>query len=161
MIGRRETFVGLLGALLLASASASAFAKAPAEEAQAPAKAPAKPPAVAPRFVTPLKGQAEFQYLAPQQRSEGNLVVTRIKVKNVSNGPVAGFKVDEYWYSAKGDTVSGSPTFRHLKPLMPNEEIEVVLRSPRHPDMNRSLRVFAHMNGSVKATQVAKFKPAS
>lgn len=152
MIGRREIFV-VLGVLLLASASALA--------AQAPAKATDKPPAVAPRFVTPLKGEAQFQILPPQSRNEGNMIVTRIKVKNVSKGPVAGFKVDEYWYSATGDTVSGSPTFRHPKPLMPNEEIEVVLRSPRKPEMKQSLRVFAHMNGSVKATQVAKFKPAS
>ena len=53
-------------------------------------------------------------------------MVTRIKVKNLSKGPLIGFKADEYWYSAKGEAISGSPTFRHPKPFMPNEVIEVV-----------------------------------
>jgi hypothetical protein len=88
------------------------------------------------------------------------MVVTRIKVKNVSKGPLVGFKVDEYWYSAKGETISGSPTFRHLKPFMPNDVIDVLLRSPWNDQMatGRSLRQFAHQNGSIKATVVPKFK---
>lgn len=152
MIGRREIFVGVVGALLLASASASVLAQAP------PAKAPAAAPAAPPRFVTPMKGEAQVQILNPQSKQEGNMLVTRIKVKNVSKGPLIGFKADEYWYSAKGETVSGSPTFRHLKPFMPNDVIEVVLRSPWNAQMSRSLRQFAHQHGSVKATLVPRFK---
>ena len=153
MIGRRETLVGVVGALLLASASGAAFAQATAAKAQ-PAAAPASPP----RFVTPFKGEAQVQILNPQSAREGNIQVTRIKVKNVSKGPLVGFKADEYWYSAKGETVSGSPTFRHLKPFMPNDVIEVVFRSPWNAQMSRSLRQFAHQNGGVKATIVPKFK---
>ena len=157
MIGRREILVGSVGALLLASASATAFAQAPAAKAQQPAAAPAAPP----RFVTPIKGEAEIQILQPQSSQQGNLLVTKIKVKNVSKGAIVGFKAEEYWYSAKGETVSGSPVFRHPKPFMPNEVIEVTLRSPHHASMNqggRTLRVFGHGNGKVKATLVPKFK---
>ena len=156
MIGRRETLVGVVGALLLASASAATFAQAPA------AKAPpaATTPTAAPKFVTPMKGEGQVQILNPQSKREGNMLVTRIKVKNVSKGPLVGFKADEYWYSAKGETVSGSPTFRHLKPFMPNEVIEVLLRSPWNDQMatGRSLRQFAHQNGSIKAAVVPRFK---
>ncbi len=151
MIGRREILVSTIGALLLASAGGAAFAQAKAQPAAAPA-------AAAPKFVTPMKGEGQVQILNPQSGREGNMVVTRIKVKNVSKGPLVGFKADEYWYSAKGETVSGSPTFRHLKPFMPNDVIEVVLRSPWSAEMSRSLRQFAHQNGSVKATLVPRFK---
>jgi hypothetical protein len=156
VIGRREIFVGVLGTLLLASAGATTFAQAPAPKAQ-PAAAAAAPP----KFVTPVKGEAEIQILQPQSSLQGNIQVTKIKVKNLSKGPLIGFKAEEYWYSAKGETVSGSPVFRHPKPFMPNEVIEVVLRSPKHPEMNRSLRVFGHGNGKIKASQVAKFKADS
>jgi hypothetical protein len=152
MTGRREILVGTIGALLLASAGA-AFAQSAAAKAQ-----PAAAAAAAPKFVTPMKGEGQVQILNPQSGREKNMVVTRIKVKNVSKGPLVGFKADEYWYSAKGETVSGSPTFRHLKPFMPNEIIEVVLRSPWNAEMARSLRQFAHQNGSVKATLVPRFK---
>src|SRR5262245_51875790 len=128
MMGRKKTLVGFVGALLL---STTAFAQAPAVT----------------KFVTPLKGTVQIEYLEPQARPEGNMVVTRIKVRNSSKGPIAGFKVDEYWYNAKGDTVSGAQTFRVLKPLMPGDIVEVVLKSPRTPDMARVNRVFAHANG--------------
>ena len=146
MIGRREILVGIIGTLLLASVS----------EAQSTAAAP-------PKFVTPFKGEAEVQILAPQSSRQGNLLITKIKVKNLSKGPLIGFKADEYWYSAKREAVSGSPTYRHPKPFMPNEVIEVLLRSPWNAQMatGSSLRVFAHGNGKIKAAQVAKFKADS
>jgi hypothetical protein len=154
MICRREILVGVVGALLLVSATGAALAQATA------AKAPAATAATPPKFVTPFKGEGQVQILNPQASREGNMVVTRIKVKNVSKGPLVGFKVDEYWYSAKGETISGSPTFRHLKPFMPNDVIDVLLRSPWNDQMatGRSLRQFAHQNGSIKATVVPKFK---
>lgn len=155
MIGRREVLVGVVGGALLASASAVAFAQAPA------AKAPAAAPAAASKFVTPLKGEGEIQILAPTGSRQGNLTVTKIRVKNISKLPLVGFKVEEYWYSAKGETVSGSPVFRHPKPFMPNEVIEVTLRSPTHVEMARALRVFGHQNGKVKATVVPRFKADS
>lgn len=144
MMGRRETLVAFVGALLLATAAVTAQ----------------QPPPVT-KFVTPLKGQVVVEYTEPQAKAEGNMVVTRIKVKNVSKGAIAGFKVDEYWYNAKGDAVSGSQTFRVLKPMMPGDIVEVVLKSPRSADMSRVNRIFAHANGTVKPTKVGAFKKDS
>ena len=143
LMGRRETLVGLVGALLLVSTAA----------AQQP------PPLT--KFVTPLKGQVQVEFTEPQVRAEGNMVVTRIKVKNVSKGPIGGFKVDEYWYNAKGEAVSGAQTFRVLKPMMPGDIVDVVLKSPKTPDMSRVNRVFGHANGTVKPSKVAAFKKDS
>ena len=146
MMGRTQTLVAFLGALLLFYS--------PAAARQAPAPAAAPPPT---KFVTPLKGEVQIELLEPQARNEGNMVVTRIKVKNVSKGPIAGFKVDEYWYNSKGEPVSGSPTFRVPKPMMPGDVVDVLLKSPRAADMARVNRVFAHANGTVKPKKVAKF----
>jgi len=155
-MGRKETLVGIVGALFLASVSVAAFAQAPAAKTP-PAAAPAGPP----KFVTPFKGAATVEILAPQSSKQGNVVVTKIKIKNLTKGPLIGFIVDEYWYGAKGEQVSGSPSYRHPKPFMPNEVIEATLKSPFSAEMKQSLRQFKHLNGTVKATQVAKFKADS
>lgn len=154
MMGRRETLV-IVGALLLtAAAGAAAFAQAPPA-----AKAPQA--ASPPKFVTPFKGDADVEMSPAATKRDGNLVVTTFKVKNVSKGPLVGFKVDEYWYNAKGDTISGSQSFRVLKPFMPGEVVDVTLKSPSHADMSapgvRKMTMFAHSNGKVKPKQVSKF----
>ena len=137
---RRETLVGIVGVLLLASVAA------------------AQPPAPTTKFVTPFKGEGLLEMMPARASNEGNLVVTRFKVKNVSPGPLVGFKVEEFWYNAKGDTVSGSPSFRLQKPFMPGEIVEVTLKSPKTPDMSRKLTTFAHQHGKVKnPKQVQKF----
>jgi len=148
MIARRETFVLLVGALFLASASAAVFAQAPAAKTQQPA---------ANKFVTPFKGEAAVEMTPGATKRDGNLVVTTFKVKNVSPGPLVGFKVEEYWYSKKGETVTGSPSFRHMKPFMPGEVVEVTLRSPYNAEMERRMTMFGHTNGKVKPKQVPKF----
>jgi len=147
MIARRETLVVLVGALFLASAGA-AYAQAPAAKTPAPA---------ATKFVTPFKGEAAVEMTPGATKRDGNLVVTTFKVKNVSPGPLVGFKVEEYWYSKKGETVTGSPSFRHMKPFMPGEVVEVTLRSPYNAEMDRRMTMFGHSNGKVKPKQVPKF----
>ena len=137
MMGHRETLVAVVGALLLVSTAAAQ-----------------QPPT---KLVNPFKGEALIEMMPAQAKAEGEIIVTKFKVKNMSPGPLSGFKVDEYWYNAKGEAVSGSQTFRVQKPWMPGEIIEVVLRSPRKPDMARKMTMFAHANGKVKPTQVQKF----
>ena len=139
-MGRRETLIGIIGALLLASTSA----------AQQPAAAP-------PKFVTPFKGEGVVEMMPVRATNEGGVRVTRFSIKNMSPGPLVGFKVDEYWYNAKGDTVSGAPTFRVMKPFMPGDIIEVTLKSPITKDMSRNLTMFTHQYGKVKPKQVKKF----
>ena len=152
MMGRRETLV-IVGALFLTAAATTAFAQAAAAKPQQPAS-PAK-------FVTPFKGDADVEMTPAATKRDGNLVVTTFKVKNVSKGPLIGFKVDEYWYNAKGDTISGSQSFRVMKPFMPGEVVDVTLKSPSHADMSapgvRKMTMFAHLNGKVKPKQVPKF----
>ena len=139
-MGLRETLVGLVGVLLLASVSAAQ-----------------QPPPTATKFITPLKGEASVEMMPARGTTEAGMMVTKFKVKNTSPKPLIGFKVAEYWYNAKGETVSGSQAFRVMKPMLPGDIVEVTLRSPRPPDGSRKITQFEHGNGTVKVKQVTKF----
>ena len=148
MQGRTRSIVALAGAALFVAGMA--FAQAP--------KTPAPPAAAeAPKkLVAPVRGEAEIQYLLPVTKREGKMIVTTIRIKNVASGAIAGLKVDEFWYDKAGEPVTGAQPFRYRKPLQPGEIIEVVLRVPEHPRMNRNQYKFEHANGAIKATRVPK-----
>jgi hypothetical protein len=140
------------------AATAAAPAPAPAEQAKPAAPAGQTPAAAPAKFVPPLRGQAELGFLKPVTKREKNGdIVTVIKVKNLSTtGSIAGLKVDEYWYDKAGDPVSGD-TFRYRKPLLPGEVIDVTLRTPHNPKMDRNSYNFSHANGTIKTKQLPKF----
>jgi hypothetical protein len=138
-MGRRETLVGFVGALLLVSTAAAQ-----------------QPPPVS-KFVTPFKGEAPIEMMPATGSTAGGVMITKFKVKNMAPGPLIGFKVSEYWYSPKNEPVSGSQAFRVMKPLLPGEVVEVTLKSPRPPDGSRKITQFEHQNGKVKVKEVKKF----
>ena len=137
MIGQRQTLVAVAGALLVASTAVAQ-----------------QPPT---KFVAPVKGQAQIEYLAPQIKADAKMITTTIRVKNTSAGSIAGFKVDEFWYDKGGQPVTGSQTFRYPKPLLPGETVDVILKVPRVTGMATNSYLFAHANGTIKPTKVAKF----
>jgi hypothetical protein len=139
-----STVLVLTGGLLLAGGVAAA---------QAPA---ATTPPSTTKLISPIRGQAELGYLKPVTKREGNMIVTTIKVKNLSNGPIAGLKVDEFWYDKQGEPVTGAQPFRYKKALMPNEVIDVVLKVPTNPKMDRNQYKFEHANGTIKTKLLPK-----
>jgi hypothetical protein len=108
------------------------------------------------KLISPVRGQAEIGFLQPVTKREGGMIVTTIKIKNLAAAPIAGLKVDEFWYDKAGDPVTGAQPFRHRKPLMPGEVIDVVLRVPTNPKMNSNQYKFEHANGTIKATRLPK-----
>ena len=107
------------------------------------------------RFV-PIRGEAELGYTKPVTKNNGKELMTTIKVKNMSTtNSIVGLKVDEYWYDKAGDPVTGDQ-FRHRKPLLPEEVIEVTLTTPMNPRMDRNQYKFEHANGTVKTTLMPK-----
>src|SRR5262245_43439788 len=116
--------------------------------AQTPAQAPAA--ASGSKLISPVRGQAEIGYTKPVTKREGNMIVTTIKVKNMAAAPIAGLKVDEFWYDKAGDPVTGAQPFRYRKALMPGEVIDVVLKVPTNPKMDRNSYKFEHANGTIK-----------
>lgn len=133
-------------------------APAPADPQPAAAQAPAAQPAPAekPKFYPPIRGQAELGYTKPATKRAGKEIISVMKVKNMSaTGSIAGLRVDENWYDKAGNPVTGD-TFRYRKPLMPGEVIEITLRTPVNPTMDRNSYNFTHANGTIKTTLVPK-----
>ena len=118
------------------------------------AQAPATPSGT--KLISPVRGQAEIGFLQPVTKREGGMIVTTIKIKNLASAPIAGLKVDEFWYDKAGDPVTGAQPFRYRKPLMPGEVIDVVLKVPTNPKMNSNQYKFEHANGTIKATKMPK-----
>ena len=108
------------------------------------------------KLISPVRGEAELGYLKPVSKREGNMIVTTIKVKNLASAPIAGLKVDEFWYDKAGEPVTGAQPFRYRKALMPGEVIDVVLKVPTNPKMDRNQYKFEHANGSIKTKLLPK-----
>ncbi|HEY9467490.1 MAG TPA: hypothetical protein VIR54_30570 [Vicinamibacterales bacterium] len=156
MNGQRRTFLTIAGIVLLLAAAAAEQAK-PAPPAQSTARPSDEGAATTPgKLVAPIRGQAELGFTNPVSKRVGNMIVTTIKVKNLSKGAIAGLKVDEFWYDKKGDPVTGSQPFRYRKPLQPGEVIEVELKVPTDPRMDRNQYKFEHANGTIKTTKLPK-----
>ncbi len=101
------------------------------------------------RLVAPVRGEALISHTAPITNRIREEVVTTISVQNMSDRPVAGFKIEEFWYDSDDNLVPGaSETIR--RPLQPGEIIEITLRTPRDTRMNRNTYRFSHANGTVK-----------
>jgi hypothetical protein len=135
----------LLAVVCAALVTTAAYAQAPAAGA-----APAR------RLVPALHGEAEIVMTDPVLKNDGKNFVTTFKVKNLSKQPVAGFKIEEFWYDAKGGVVGGD-TFRYPKPLQPDEIIEIKFTDVRTGKESNNNYKFSHSNGTVKKpTRVKK-----
>jgi hypothetical protein len=135
-------WTGAAGAPVLAAQAAQG------SDQQAPAR---------PKFVRPVKGVAEIGYLKPVVKVEGNEVVTTIKIKNLSNGAIAGLRVDEFWYDKSGAMLPGD-TQRVRQPILPGEVVTITLRTPKNPKMDRNTYQFSHANGTIKAKILPKME---
>ena len=144
----------VLAGVTLAAAVASAGQAKPAVTPPAAETQKPNDEGAPKKLVPPVRGEATIGYLKPVSKREGNMIVTTIKIKNLSNGAIAGLKVDEFWYDKAGDPVTGSQPFRYRKPLQPGEVIEVVLKVPTNPKMDRNQYKFEHANGTIKTTKL-------
>ena len=154
MNGQRQSLLALVGVVALAT-GALAQTK-PAAKPTTPAAAPAQQPAAAPaRLAPPVRGEAELGFTKPVTKNDGKMVTTTFKVKNLTQGSIAGLKVEVYYYDKKGDPVTGD-SFRYRKPLQPGEVIDIELKVPVNKQMQTSNYKFEHANGTIKPKAMAK-----
>ncbi len=138
-------------------------AQAPATKATTPAQPATAPttqqaPAAPAKFIKPLKGTADIQFIQMPSKKVGNDIVTILKIKNLSNAPVSLLKVDEYWYNkATPAVVISGDSEPYRKPFMPGEIIELTMKSPWKPDISASQYQFSHAGGQVNLKRVKKF----
>jgi hypothetical protein len=151
----RRLYLSLVGVAFFSTAVSAGQAAKPA--VTPPASSTQKPAdeGASKKLVAPVRGEALIGYLTPITKREGNMVVTTIKIKNLSSGAIAGLKVDEFWFDKDNQPFTGAQTFRYRKPLQPGEVIDVVLRVPADDRMKRNSYQFEHANGKVK-TQLMK-----
>jgi hypothetical protein len=132
----------------VALAAAIGFMIAPAALAQTPAPR---------KLISPLRGEATVEYTPPRTVRKAGDVVTTMTVKNTSTGPIAGFRIEESW-SDKTGNLAGGDVYRHPKPFMPGEVIQVTLTTPANPRMTSNSFNFVHANGTVKPKSVPKIE---
>ena len=146
----------------------------PAALAQTPKPAPAAKPATsttaapAPvsdelmkaRMKPPVKGTAAIEFIASKPKVVNGEVQGVIKVKNVDDAPIAGLRVDEYFYS-NGKEVSAC-TARQRSPIAAGEIVELAISCPNPKEaVNGNNLMFTHANGKVQPKQVKSFGDAS
>jgi hypothetical protein len=142
-----QLFLSVAAAIVLVTGVAAGQAKptAPAQTAERP------------KLISPVRGQAEVLVTRPVSKRSGKMIVTTMRVQNKAGGPIAGLTVDEFWYNKGGDPVTGGK-FRHPKPMMANEVLDVIIETPSVPDMDRNSYTFKHANGAIKTTNVARIE---
>lgn len=147
--------------VLAQSKPAQAPAAKPATQAPATSATPAttqQAPAAPAKFIKPLKGTADIQFIQMPSKKVGGDIVTVLKIKNLSTAPVSLLKVDEYWYNkANPPAVVTGDSEAYRKPFMPGEIIELTMKSPYKADVGASQYQFSHAGGQVKLKRVSKF----
>jgi hypothetical protein len=111
------------------------------------------------KFIPPVRGQAEIDYMKEPTRREGTTLITKIHVKNTSTAPIARLKVTETWYDKKNaELPGGEGVINGL--LQPGESQVIEVRTPTNPNFNVQMLQFAHANGTVKPHAVKSFDAA-
>ena len=136
----------------MALAAALGFLFAPVALAQTPAPAA---PAAPRKLISPFRGDATVEFTQPVTKREGANVVTTMTVKNTSPGPLAGFRLEENWADASGN-LAGGDIYRHPRPFMASEVIDIKFTTPFNARMKNNSYNFVHANGNVKPKKVTK-----
>jgi len=139
----------------VAVAAALGFLLAPVAFAQTPAPSAPAAPAAPRKLISPYRGDATVEFTPPVSKRSGANVVTTMTIKNTSPGPLAGFRLEESW-SDKTGNLAGGDVYRHPRPFMPGEVINVTLTTPSNPRMQSNSYNFVHANGTVKPRKVTK-----
>lgn len=104
----------------------------------------------------PVRGVAEIAILTPVTKAQGTNVVTTIKLKNLAKGPIAGLKIDEFWYDKAGNLLPGDSKVVRLLGL--GQVTTVVLTTKYNPKMNSNTYQFSHANGGVTTRVLPKIE---
>jgi len=108
------------------------------------------------KFIPPIKGQADVEFVQPKttRDNKSKEVVTLIKVKNISPAPIPRLTIAETWFGKDQQMVTGSKGFINGL-LQPGEIATIEIRTPYDPKMVSNSWVFTHANGPVKTHRVA------
>jgi hypothetical protein len=110
-----------------------------------------------PKLVAPVRGEARMGHTRPDTKVVKDEVVTVFQVKNLMAQPIAGLRIEEFWYDKANNLVPGaSETVR--KPIQPGEVVTVTLRTPKDSRMSQNRYRFSHANGAIKPELMKSLK---
>ena len=160
------TSAALLCALALAPAAFAQAKAAPkkntATKDAVPAAAPTPPPPPSPELIRarmrpPVKGTAYIEVIQGKARVVGKELQNAHKVKNISDAPIVGLRVDEYFYIGQKEAAVGSGRLRTA--LAPGEIAEITTAAELKMGITNSQLMFTHANGpQVKVKAVKTFE---
>ena len=102
-------------------------------------------------LVPTQRGTADIGYTQPRAQTQGGFIITTFRIQNTSENAIAGFTVDEFWFDADGNTVTGDQ-IRFREPIAVNGVRDIELRVPQVSAMDRSNYEFSHQHGEVVTT---------
>jgi hypothetical protein len=152
-----SVLLGLVAFAPCAFAQAAKPAAAPKKDAvpATPAPTPPSPELLKARMRPPLKGTAYIELIKGNAKVVGKELHNTHKVKNVSNAPIVGLRIDEYFYVGQKEASVGSGKLRTA--LAPGEIAEITTEGPLAMGITGSQLQFSQANGPVKPTVVKKF----
>ena len=158
------TCAAVICSLVVAPAAFAQATKAKATPSQtstkkdpvtAAAPAPPSPELIRARMRPPVHGTAYIEVIKGQAKAVGKEIHNTHKVKNVSNAPIVGLRVDEFFYVGQKEAAVGSGRLRTA--LAPGEIVEITTAAELKPGITTSQLQFSQANGPVKITAVKKF----
>ncbi len=138
-----------------ATASSAPKKDAAKKDAVPAIPAPPSPELLKARMRPPLKGTAYIEIIKGTPKVVNGELHNTTKVKNVSNAPIVGLRIDEYFYIGQKEAAVGSGKLRNA--LAPGEIGEITTEAPLKTGITSSQLMFSHANGQVKPTAVKKF----
>ena len=106
-------------------------------------------------FVAPLRGTADIEYTKANVKKDdkAGLVIATFFVRNTGDKPIARLTVDDTWYDAGGQVITGGEgVISGL--LNPGEIKEMRIETTYNKNMKTNNWSFKHANGSVKPVAV-------
>ena len=126
----------------------------PATTTATAAPAPPSPELLRARMRPALKGTADIEFIVGAGKKVGNGYEMPVKVKNMSDAPIVGLRIDSYFYLNGKEAGAGEGRLRTA--LAPGEEATIMTESNYVAGAQSQMR-FSHANGSVNPKQVKKF----
>ena len=136
-------------------AAAKPAAKPDAKPATGTTAAPVSEELMKARMRPPVKGTASVEYIASKPKIVKDEIVLPMQVKNTSNAPIVGFRVDLYFYKGKDEISAG--TGRMRAPIAPGEIADLTITAPNKPGITGNTMRFSHANGAVDPKAVKSF----
>jgi len=107
------------------------------------------------KLTRPIRGEAALEWVDPKPEKKGDMVITKMTVRNASAAPIARLTINETWYNKAGANVTaGRGVVNGL--LQPGEVAVVEIQTPWKEGMSGFQRQYAHANGTIKPVKVQK-----